>query len=120
MQRESDKQGRARSDHLREETKDLVRGREPVRVEGGGPERPEGPARGPARGVSPVDVARRAELTRHLPPSEFPADRRRLLSHLRNKKAPQSVIEAVSGLPDDREFRSLGEIVRAIGLRTGP
>jgi hypothetical protein len=119
MQRESDKQGGARSDRLREETKDLAAGGEPVRVEDGG-DRPEGPARQPVRGVSPIDVARRAELTRHLPPSEFPADRRRLLSRLRGKKAPRSVIEAVSELPDDREFRTIGEIVRAIGLRTGP
>lgn len=119
MQRESDKQGRARSDHLREETKDLVRGREPVRVDGGA-DRPEGPGRRPARGVSPADVARRAELTRHLPPSEFPADRRRLLAYLRRRKAPESVVEAVSGLPEGQEFHTVGEIVRAIGLRTGP
>lgn len=120
MQRESDKQGGARSDRLREETKGLVREREPVRVEGGGAGRPEGPARRSARGVSPADVARRAELTRHLPPSEFPADRRRLLAHLRRKKAPESVVEAVSRLPEGREFHTIGEIVRAIGLRTGP
>lgn len=120
MQRESDKQGGARSDRLREETRDLVGDSGPVRVERGGADRPEGPARRPARGVSPADVARRAELTRHLPPSEFPADRRRLLAHLRTKKAPQSVVEAISGLPEDQEFRTIGEIVRAIGLRTGP
>src|SRR4051812_30090151 len=49
----------------------------------------------PAPGMSPADVARRAELSRHLPPGEFPADRDGLLAHLRRKKAPASVIETI-------------------------
>jgi hypothetical protein len=68
--------------------------------------------------MSPADVARRAELTRHLPPGEFPADRAALLTHLRARRAPNSVIEAVSRLPEGQEFHTLGEVVRAIGLRT--
>jgi hypothetical protein len=68
--------------------------------------------------MSPADVARRAELTRHLPPSEFPADRGRLLARLRTRRAPDSVVDAISGLPEGREFQSLGEVVRAIGVRT--
>jgi hypothetical protein len=67
--------------------------------------------------MSPVDVARRAELSRHLPPGEFPADRDGLLAHLRRKDAPASVIETVSKLPEGSKFRSLGEVIRAIGTR---
>jgi hypothetical protein len=67
--------------------------------------------------MSPADVARRAELTRHLPPSEFPADRERLLAHARAHRAPDSVIDTVSRLPKGREFQTLGEIVRLAGQR---
>jgi hypothetical protein len=117
MQRESDKQGTAQDEHLRKEAKNLIRGSGAARAEDGGPDadttaRPSPPA----RGMSPAEVARRAELSRHLPPSEFPADRRRLLAHLRSKGAPDSVVESISGLPEGREFQTIGEIVREIGL----
>jgi hypothetical protein len=120
MQRESDKQGPVRDDYLRKETENLSRsgvGGTGESRRGGGGDAPERP-RTPPRGMSPADVARRATLTRHLPPSEFPADRARLLTHLRSRRAPESVIDAVSGLPEGKEFHTLGEVVRAIGLLT--
>jgi hypothetical protein len=117
MQRESDKQGTAEDEHLRKEAKNLIRGSGAAQAEHGGTGA-DPAARPPrsARGMSPAEVARRAELSRHLPPSEFPADRRRLLAHLRSKGAPDSVVETVSGLPEGKEFRTIGEIVREIGL----
>ncbi|MEV5705205.1 DUF2795 domain-containing protein [Actinoallomurus sp. NPDC052274] len=117
MQRESDKQGTAQDEHLRKETNNLIRGSGTTRSEHGGTggDATARPAR-PARGMSPAEVARRAELSRHLPPSEFPADRRRLLAHLRSKGAPDSVVEAISGLPEGKEFHTIGDIVREIGL----
>lgn len=125
MHRESEKHSPVRHDSLRTDADSLIR-------EGAaGPEGPEGlestspggrgsPAERPAppRGMSPADVARRAELTRHLPPSEFPADRARLLAHLRSRKVPESVVDVVSRLPEGREFQSLAEVVRAVGLRS--
>ncbi|GAA0368937.1 DUF2795 domain-containing protein [Actinoallomurus spadix] len=117
MQRESDKQGTAQDEHLRKETKNLIRGSGTTEAERGGTggDATPRPAR-PARGMSPAEVARRAELSRHLPPSEFPADRGRLLAHLRSKNAPASVIETISGLPEGKEFHTIGDIVREIGL----
>jgi hypothetical protein len=118
MHRESDKQGPVRDDYPRKETESLSRSgvdRTGERREGGGDAPPE-QQRTPPRGPSPADVARRATLTRHLPPSEFPADRARLLTHLRSRRAPESVIDAVSGLPEGEQFQTLGEVVRAIGL----
>lgn len=121
MHRESEKHSPVRDDYLRKETGGLSRsgaGRtEEGRPEGDRATAPERP-RTPPRGMSPADVARRAELTRHLPPGEFPADRARLLTRLRARHAPDSVIDAVSGLPEGQEFQTLGEVVRAIGLRT--
>lgn len=120
MHRESDKQGPVRHDYLRKETENLSRtgsGRGGEARPAGGDAPPEGRGRRtPPRGMSPADVARRAALTRHLPPSEFPADRAHLLTHLRSHRAPESVIDAVSGLPEGRQFQTLGEVVRAIGL----
>lgn len=119
MHRESEKQGPVRDEHRRKETQNLSTSGAGHTAEGrpgGGdasPERPRTPPR-----VSPADVARRAALTRHLPPSEFPADRARLLTHLRSHRAPESVIDLVSGLPEGQRFQSLGEVVRAIGLLT--
>jgi hypothetical protein len=120
MQRESDKQGPVRDEYLRKETESLSRngvGHTGESRPGGGDASPERPRTAP-RGMSPADVACRAALTRHLPPSEFPADRARLLTHLRSHRAPESVIDAVSGLPEGQEFHTLGEVVRAIGLLT--
>jgi hypothetical protein len=116
MHRESEKQGPVRDDFPRTEREGLGRGGA-GRTEEGRATPPERP-RTPSRGMSPADVARRAELTRHLPPGEFPADRARLLTHLRARRAPESVIDAVSGLPEGKQFQSLAEVVRAIGLRT--
>jgi hypothetical protein len=120
MQRESDKQGPVRDDYLRKETESLSRsgaGRTgESRPRGGDASAEREHPRTPPRGMSPADVARRAALTRHLPPSEFPADRARLLTHLRSHRAPESVINAVSRLPEGKEFHTLGEVVRAIGL----
>ncbi|MEV0403786.1 DUF2795 domain-containing protein [Actinoallomurus sp. NPDC050550] len=113
MQRESDKQGTAQDERLRKEAKNLIKGSGSAQAEHGGTGA-DAAARPPR--PSPAEVARRAELSRHLPPSEFPADRRRLLAHLRSKGAPGSVVEAISRLPEGKEFRTIGEIVREIGL----
>ena len=117
MHRDSDKQGPVRDDYVRKETESLSRSGAGRAKEGrtGGDVPPERP-RTPPRGMSPADVARRAALTRHLPLDVFPADRARLLTHLRAHRAPESVIDAVSGLPEDQRFTTLGEVVRAIGL----
>jgi hypothetical protein len=119
MHRESEKHSPVRDDSLRDGADSLIRGgatRTEQTTPGGRGSPPE--RRRAPHGMSPADVARRAELTRHLPPSEFPADRGRLLDHLRARRAPESVINAVSRLPEGQEFQTLGEIVRAIGLRT--
>jgi hypothetical protein len=116
MHRESEKQSPVRDDYLRKDTEGMSRGDAGRTGETARAEAPERP-RTPPRGMSPADVARRAELTRHLPPGEFPADRARLLSRLQSRRVPDSVIDAVSGLPEGQEFQSLADVVRAIGLR---
>jgi hypothetical protein len=118
MHRESDKQVRVRDEYLHKETESLSSGEAGRESRPGGGDAPPERPRTPSRGMSPADVARRAALTRHLPPNVFPADRARLLAHLRSHRAPESVVEAVSGLPEGERFSTLGEVVRAIGLLT--
>src|SRR5689334_7204575 len=113
MHRESEKDGQVRDVRKvtgRAARDGAMRGTGDEPGGGGGPSE-----RGGAQYMSPADVARRAELNRHLPPSEFPADRERLLAHARAHRAPNSVIDAVSRLPEGREFQTLGEIVRLTG-----
>ncbi len=107
MHRESEKHSPVRDESLR---KDAVRGGATRMEESAGREGPPEHT----RPMSPADVARRAELTKHLPPSEFPADRGSLLTHLRSRRTPDSVIDAVSRLPEGKEFHTLGEVVREI------
>jgi hypothetical protein len=115
MHRESEKHGPVRDESRRKDVDRPARNgsMRTAEDEAGGRGSPPEPGRAPS--MSPVDVARRAELTRHLPPSEFPADRERLLAHLRARRAPNSVIDAVSRLPEGKEFQTLGEIVRTLG-----
>jgi hypothetical protein len=115
MHRESEKHGPVRDDSLRKDADRPARGGATRTAEdaAGGRGSPSEPER--ARCMSPADVARRAELTRHLPPSEFPGDRERLLAHVRAHRAPDSVVDAVSRLPEGKEFQTLGEVVRTLG-----
>ncbi len=115
MHRDSEKHGPVRGD--RKDADGLSRGGA-TRTESGDRTDPPEHRQAP-RGMSPADVARRAELTRHLPPSEFPADRGSLLTHLRARRTPDSVIDAVSRLPEGQQFQTLGEVIRAIGANSG-
>jgi hypothetical protein len=59
-----------------------------------------------------------ANIARSLPPHKLPASRDALLDFLQRTGAPDDVIDAISSLPADREFRTVGEIVRALGIPT--
>lgn len=56
----------------------------------------------------------RAELARHLRPSEFPCDRERLVATAREVFAPDSVIASLEGLPEGRTFADVSEVWRAL------
>src|SRR4051794_38628857 len=103
MHRESEKQSPVRDEYLRKDTemsRNSAGRTETGRADETAHERTVARERRSPRGMSPAELARRAELTRHLPSGEFPADRARLLSRLQTRRVPDSVIDAVSGLPE--------------------
>jgi hypothetical protein len=64
------------------------------------------------------DVERRSDIARYLPVRAFPADRRVLLGFLKQTGAPDEVVDAIRRLPGDRQFATVGEVVRALGIAT--
>lgn len=79
---------------------------------------PEDQAAGTPAGMTRSDVNRRADIAVYLPPGKLPAGRDAILDYVRETGAPDDVVEAVSGLPADQEFRTIGEVVRAMGIHT--
>jgi hypothetical protein len=64
-------------------------------------------------GITPADVAGRAELGRWLGPGVFPAQKDDLLARLRDVHAPDSLAELLGALPD-AEYGSVGDIWRTL------
>ena len=118
MDRGSDKVSPRVDDELEKETDSLQRG-SPVssraedfrEQEGSGEDEPDTDSR-PT--VGPAEA--RADLARHLQPSEFPADRKRLLQSAREMNAPQDIADLLEGVPADREFSNVQEVWEALGL----
>jgi Protein of unknown function (DUF2795) len=128
-QRANSKHGARLDDELERETEDLTRSGQPSRTqEWREPEPieddqlhlalpPDHEPGGPA-GMTAADAERRSDIARYLPPRAFPADRGALLSYLVRASAPDDIDDAIRRLPDGRRFRSVGEVVRALGMPT--
>jgi hypothetical protein len=87
-----------------------------VRVDPGGPVPPPGAQREQAR----ADAERqslRLELARHLEPSVFPADRRKVLDTLQAHHAPDALLDFVRGLADSGTYANVTELVADGGDR---
>jgi hypothetical protein len=79
---------------------------------------PAGYVPGAPAGMTEADVEQRADIAIWLEPGKLPAARDALLEQLRETGAPDEVVAAVSRLPAGQQFRTIGEIVRAIGIPT--
>lgn len=79
---------------------------------------PPGREQGTPAGTTPREVAWRSQLAQVLSPMGFPATRGRILAYLNEAGAPANVQLALIGLPKDREFANVGEVVRALGVHT--
>lgn len=71
--------------------------------------------RGPAK-ASPLNVALRSDLTRHLGDDAFPADRDGLLDRLRGSGATDRLIDRIGALPGDVRYKNVQEVAAALGL----
>ena len=61
-------------------------------------------------------VELRSDLARHLDRHAFPATRERLLEILSGQFAEQRLLDLVSALPGGRQYGTVGELARAMGL----
>jgi hypothetical protein len=120
MDRTSAKHSARVDDELKKETQSLTRG-SPIesRVEEG--REMEGPADGDydvdartSSGLGADDVESRRELSRHLRPSAFPADRAALLAAAADEAAPEAVLQALRRLPEGQEYATMHEVWAAV------
>ncbi len=56
----------------------------------------------------------RSELSRHLRPSIFPADRYVLFAEAKDQKAPEMILELLHALPAGIQFENVHEVWAAI------
>lgn len=128
MPRDSAKHGPHADEELKRETEGMIRGGGPSHAEEWRQpepyEEPPGSAQMPperqsgAADMSAREVEWRSEIAQALAALEYPADRGQILAFLERNHAPTPVITAMTGLPGDRRFHNVGEIVRAIGVST--
>lgn len=128
-QRANSKHGPRLDDELERETEDLTRSgwpsrmqewREPEPVEGDHLHLDVPPDHEPGvpHGMTAADAERRSDIARYLPPRAFPAERDPLLAYVARESAPDDIYDAIRSLPPGREFRTIGEVVRALGIPT--
>jgi Protein of unknown function (DUF2795) len=127
VDRGSSKHGPRVDDQLQRETEPVTHTAQPDHLEewrqtepfDAGPiSEPEEHVPGAPVGMTEADVERRADIAIWLEPGKLPADRDAILDQLRETGAPDDVIAALAGLPRGQEFRTTGEIVRAVGIPT--
>jgi hypothetical protein len=66
-------------------------------------------------GMTPAEVAARAELARSLQPSVFPAARQRLVESATELRATDRVVRALGDLPRERVYRNVQEVWHGLG-----
>ena len=69
------------------------------------------------RALGPDDASARAELSRHLRASVFPADRDALLAEAEENDAPTPVLAVLRQLPSDSTYGTVYEVWEALGGR---
>ncbi|MEU8568526.1 DUF2795 domain-containing protein [Streptomyces pathocidini] len=125
MERGSNRLNVHRDDEMKHELQGLLRSGHPTRAEewhdpepaaDDDPDVAAGPV--PVRGSVGDAEALRYELARHLARTPFPAKRRELVHTLRERNAPDRLVEIVGELPPHDTFGTVQEIVTALGRTT--
>lgn len=122
MGRETTKHGARLDDALARETRSLEQGA-PIESRVDESREHEGPAdfepdvdarTGPPGSLGADDVEARRELSRHLRPSTFPADREGLVAEAVAQHAPVPVVEALRRLRPRVEYATVHEVWSAL------
>ncbi|MFC8435440.1 DUF2795 domain-containing protein [Streptomyces sp. NPDC057253] len=121
MQRGSDRLSRHRDDEMKHELQGLLRSGHSTRSEEWNDPEPTadddppvwgGPVTPGTEGASLEGV--RLELARILGRSPFPATAAELVRVLRQKNAPDALVEAVEGLPRKEQYANVQELAQAL------
>ena len=129
MDRGSSKHGPKLDEEMERESSELIKTGQPSRAEEWlqtepvgenhlEPELPPDQEPGAPAGMTAIDAEARSYLARHLPPGAFPADRDGLLAYLSRTSAPDEASAAIGLLPSGRQFATIGEVVRELGIPT--
>jgi hypothetical protein len=127
MDRANSKHGPWLDDQMERETQRITRAAEPERAEEwrqtepfdeGRYSAPPDQTPGTPAGMTWSDADRRTDIAIYLPPRKLPAGRDAILRYVRDSGAPDDVVAAIGSLPPRRVFRTIGEVVRAIGVPT--
>jgi hypothetical protein len=122
MQRDSAKHGPRLDEELKSETESLLRGA-PIEARVEESKEKEGPGdydRDPDARTAPAEdlgadaVEARRELSRHLRPSVFPAQRAELVAEAAENNAPLPVLDALRALPAGVTFVTAHEVWAAL------
>lgn len=125
MDRESSKHGPHLDDEMAHETQDVVRSghsthteewRQPEPIEEIRPRRQV--ADGPGAGPSSEDLETRTLLAQTLGPGTFPADTETLRRRAEETGLPAELAQSIAGLPAGQRYANVGDLARALGLRT--
>ncbi|MFF8828298.1 DUF2795 domain-containing protein [Streptomyces sp. NPDC015131] len=117
MQRGSDRLSRRQDDEMKHQLKGLLRSGHPTRTEEWHDPEPvaeDDPELAPPRAHTDRFEALRLELGRHLARTPFPAHRGDLLRMLRERHAPDPLVERVAALSGDRTYRSVQDVAVAL------
>ncbi|WP_165989782.1 DUF2795 domain-containing protein [Streptomyces sp. YIM 98790] len=124
-QRGSDRYNVHLDDEMKHELTGMLRGERPSRTEEWRRPEPDADDDPPLalRGRQDLmdreyeDESYRFELARHLRRTEFPTDRRHLMETLRAEHAPEDLVQSLAGLPEDRAFVNVQDVVAALGRK---
>ncbi|MFJ8647505.1 DUF2795 domain-containing protein [Streptomyces sp. NPDC093546] len=117
MERGSGGLSRRRDDEMKHQLQGLLRSGHPTRTEewhDPEPEAEDDPHVPSSRVTSDRFEALRLELGRYLARTPFPAHRGDLLRVLRERHAPDRLVELVTELPDDPTYHSVQDVAVAV------
>ncbi len=126
MQRQSTKHGPVMDDNLAHEVDGLVRAGRDTRTEEWRSAEPPGedqpqvslmpdlPAVDRGGGATTAAVEARSELARWFDRHDFPARPAQLVHGLRNRNAPDQLVETLLALPKREQYNTVGDLWRAL------
>jgi Protein of unknown function (DUF2795) len=120
QRRVSGTHGARLDDQLKREVDPLVHGKRGSARPEEDPEREGIPENEPEVALARNPVFARREISRHLRPSIFPADREELRAEAERSDAPEHVRDLIAQLPASVTFRTVYEVWDAVGGEREP